>query len=379
MLDRLQEALDVLAAADPATLADPDAIIALHRNLAQMEAVTTRAVAAFDAAREYLPDRAQTAAQWIAHVCGLPRSAARRRVSLGRHLRHLPAFEAAWLDGAVTAAHVATVAAIRRDDTAELLARDEHLLAGNARTMRFEAFARTVAYWDQLADPDGADDRDRNREARRDVYLAESYAGMWLGKMTFDPISGTIFSTEMRRLERELFEADWAAARLRLGHEPGLWDLDRTSGQRRADALVEMATRSRTAPPGGKRPAPLFSVLVGYETFAGRICELAAGTVIAPGTLLPWLDHAYIERAVFGLDQRVDVSATARLFTGKTRRAIELRDRYCTEPYCDQPAEACQADHIVAYTDGGPTTQHNGQLQCGYHNRLKHQRPPPPD
>ena len=38
---------------------NPDAIIALHRNLAQMEAVTTRAVAAFDAAREYLPDRAQ--------------------------------------------------------------------------------------------------------------------------------------------------------------------------------------------------------------------------------------------------------------------------------------------------------------------------------
>jgi hypothetical protein len=61
MLDRLQEALDVLAAADPATLADPDAIIALHRNLAQMEAVTTRAVAAFDAAREYLPARAQPA------------------------------------------------------------------------------------------------------------------------------------------------------------------------------------------------------------------------------------------------------------------------------------------------------------------------------
>ena len=39
----------MLAAADPATLADPDTIIALHRNLAQMEAVTTRAVGAFTA------------------------------------------------------------------------------------------------------------------------------------------------------------------------------------------------------------------------------------------------------------------------------------------------------------------------------------------
>jgi hypothetical protein len=53
MLDRLPEALDVVAAADPATLADPEAILALHRNLAQMEAVTTRAVAEFEASREY--------------------------------------------------------------------------------------------------------------------------------------------------------------------------------------------------------------------------------------------------------------------------------------------------------------------------------------
>ena len=48
----------------------------------------------------------------------------------------------------------------------------------------------------------------------------------------------------------------------------------------RADALVEMAIRSRTVPADGRRPEPLFSVFVGFETFAGRICELANGTVV---------------------------------------------------------------------------------------------------
>ena len=55
--------------------------------------------------------------------------------------------------------------------------------------------------------------------------------------------------------------------------------------QRRHDALVEMATRALTAPADGKRPAPLVTVMVDFDTLAGRVCELAAGTVIAPGAV----------------------------------------------------------------------------------------------
>ncbi len=68
-------------------------------------------------------------------------------------------------------------------------------------------------------------------------------------------------------------------------------------------------TRSRTAPAEGIRPAPLFSVLVGYETLHGRICELENGTVLHPSALEPWMDSAYFERAIFSLPNRIDVSA----------------------------------------------------------------------
>ena len=91
----------------------------------------------------------------------------------------------------------------------------------------------------------------------------------------------------------------------------------------------------------------------------------------------PWLDSAYFERAIFSLGTRVDVSARARLFSGGTRRAIELRDRMCTHPYCYEPAESCQADHVQPWAEGGPTTQDNGRLLCGFHNRMRNQRPPP--
>jgi hypothetical protein len=195
-------------------------------------------------------------------------------------------------------------------------------------------------------------------------------------------VSGSIVSSELNRLEQQLFDADCVEAKERLGRTPRIDELTRTSAQRRADALVEMATRSRSAPADGIRPAPLFSVFVGYETIQGRICELENGTVISPSALVPWMDSAYFERAVFSLGGRVDVSVRARLFSGGTRRAIELRDRICTHPYCYEPADSCQADHIQPYADGGPTTQENGRLLCGFHNRLRNQRdrrqrPPP--
>lgn len=134
--------------------------------------------------------------------------------------------------------------------------------------------------------------------------------------------------------------------------------------------------RSRRAPTTAPTPppGPLFSVLVDWPTVSGRICELANGHPVAPAALVPWLAAAELERAVWRAPTRIEVSATSRFFTGATRRAIELRDRRCSHPFCSLPAERCQVDHIVAFTDGGPTTQANGQLLCPFHNRLKESR-----
>ncbi len=373
----LVAAIDVLAAEEPSAFADPASIEVLHRELARLQAIVAAASAAFDASGVWALDGAKSASAWISTRCRLPGGEARRTVRLGRALRDLPACDAAWRDGDITGAHVAVVAALRRDETAPSLVRDEEMLVDQARMLRFDAFRRVVGYWEQLADPDGAD-RDGERErSRRAVHLAASFDGMWLGEITLDPIAGSIVGGELSRLERTLFEADWADAAGRLGRDPTVGELPRTAGQRRADALVEMATRSRSMPPDARRPAPLFSVLVGYETLYGRICELADGHVVAPGMLVPWLSGAYVERAVFGPGNRVEVGPAVRFFGGATRRAIELRDRRCAHPYCDEPAERCEVDHIIPYSAGGPTTQDNGRLLCGFHNRQRNQRPPP--
>ena len=376
-IQTLTEAIDRLADAGPLVPADPESIEALMCQRARLDAVATEAAASFDASGDWAPDGAKTAAAWLGRRCRIPTGQARTLIRRGRVLSHLPAYARAWSSGAINAAHVDTVAAVRNPVTEEALARDEQVLCDQAATLSFEHYVKAVSYWHQFADPDGTETSHEKRLAARDVYVEQSFGGMWLGRMTMDPLTGTAVAEELGRLEHELFEAEWAEVKGRLGREPTVSDLERTPGQRRCDALAEMATRSRTAPENGKRPVPLISVLVDFPTLAGRICELANGTVLPPGALIPLLDEAYIERAVLRPDNRVEVSDTARLFTGATRRAIELRDRECTHPYCDRPASACQVDHIIPYAEGGPTTQENGRILCSFHNRLRNQRPPP--
>ena len=87
---------------------------------------------------------------------------------------------------------------------------------------------------------------------------------------------------------------------------------------------------------------------------------------------------------MFAPAQRCAVSERARLFTGGTRRAIELRDRQCVHDMCDIPAKRCQADHVIPYSEGGLTVEENGRMLCGFHNRLRNRKQPangrePPD
>jgi hypothetical protein len=110
-------------------------------------------------------------------------------------------------------------------------------------------------------------------------------------------------------------------------------------------------------------------VLVGDHTFH-RLCELADGTVIAPGALTPWLSDALLETVLFDGPSTVISVSRRRTFTGALRRAIQVRDRHCQHPAgCDVPAADCDVDHIVPFADGGFTSQFNGRLECPTQNR----------
>ena len=86
-----------------------------------------------------------------------------------------------------------------------------------------------------------------------------------------------------------------------------------------------------------------------------------------------------MERVVFdGPDRVTNVGVRRRMFTGATRRAVEVRDRECFHEFCDVPADDCEIDHVEPWAAGGLTVDDNGRPACGFHNRLRHRPPRPP-
>jgi hypothetical protein len=379
----LATAIDELLALDPDTLDDAelaDVVVGLRRHQARLAAATARLTAAFEARRAYEVDGSRSCGTWVAQRCRLPVGQARGEVWLGRRLRGMPATAEAFAAGDIGQRHAAMLASLAGGRTAECFGRDEVMLVGFACTMAWPDFCRAVEYWRQHADPDGVERDAAPDEALRRVHLSQGLRGTGHLDGFLTPLGRATVASALGRIEQELFDADWAAARAEHGDAATACHLARTPAQRRHDALVEMARRAVTAPADGKRPAPLVSVLVGYETFKGRICELADGTVVTPGTVASLLDEALIERVVFDGPSRVIDLGRARRFTGAVRRVLEVRDRGCTHGGCDLPTERCQGDHIQPWTAGGTTTPDNGQLRCGYHNRWRwdHGDPDPP-
>src|ERR1700722_12895379 len=248
VLEDLRCVMDELAGLDAHELSDGETLVELHQQLNRLQVVVTAATGAFEASGDWHFDRARSAAHWIMTKTRLPKATVKAEVSLARTLRYLPHAEQAWRDGEIALPHVRALVGARRPGTAEQMVDDEAMLVGEAKRLQFRQFSKITEYWAQEADAEGAERSAEDQHDDRRLHLSQSFDRMWFLDGTLDPIAGNVVSQELKRIEDELFKADWAEARDRLGHDPTVADLPRTPRQRRADALVEMAIRSRTAP-----------------------------------------------------------------------------------------------------------------------------------
>jgi hypothetical protein len=357
-----------------------DGLVELQELRARLDAAEAAMIGTWDGRQAWKPSGARSGAAWLAWQTRVPVADARRRVRHARACRDHPVIAEAWAKGRIDGAHVAALLRVRTPRTEAAFEADHPDLVEAAAVHNFARFQRLCRRWEATVDPDGAEQgADAARDAR-ELHLSQTFGDMWFARGVFDPISGQILADTLEGIDRELFEADWAEARERLGREPTVDDLCRTPSQRRADALVEMAIRARTTPENGKRPRPLFTVVVGLETLQGPILELFNRTLVTPGTAAAWLSRADVERIVFDGPSRVlDVGEQRRFYRGALRRAIEVRDRTCYHPSCDQPPDRPEIDHITEAHNGGPTTQDNGRLACRYHNNWRNTHPDPPD
>jgi hypothetical protein len=349
------------------------AMIALRRQRSRVDAAMSRLTAAFDGRGVWGEDGSRSAVDWIAARARLPRPQVAGEVRDARRVRAMPATRDAWEAGEVTSAHVRTLTRLAGHPRAGAHFPDgEELLVDQAPEQRFEDWARLCAYWCATADPDGPEQRRARDTELRSFRIAVGLDGVGHADGYLAPLAAATITAALEAIEDDLFTADWAAAKELHGDTVTAAHLARTSAQRRHDALVEMAQRALTTPRDGQRPAPLVTVMVDYPTLAGRVCELAgSGAIVAPGDIVALLarDDTLIERVVFDGPNRVRDISSARTFRGTLRRILDVVHRRCDHHTCYIPAHRCQGDHIIPVSDGGPTSQDNGRLGCGRHNR----------
>ncbi|HVG66052.1 MAG TPA: DUF222 domain-containing protein, partial [Actinomycetota bacterium] len=151
------------------------------------------------------------------------------------------------VDGELSPGHAQVLAAGTHDLPAHVAAEAEPVLLAAARRLDPPRLRRAIAHLRLVADPDGANTQADHRHQQRGLWLSPTWEGMVAVNGLLDPEAGQTLLATLEPLARSTTAAD-----------------ERSGGQRRADALCELARRSleagRLPQAGGVRPQLLVTV-----------------------------------------------------------------------------------------------------------------------
>ena len=358
LVQQLRSVLDQLAGVELSTLAPDELqqhVVALQREQARVAVVAADAVPAWLASRAWRSGGTLRPELAIARDARRDRTRVKAELRRARVLASLPITRQAVLDGRISMDHVDLLVRHATKARFELFRQCEQWLVDRCVLNElFDDAARDVQYWAMWADDQLGVRREPSTPST--LYASQSET---TGRVVLDgdlaAIDGAIVTDELGRLANEIL------------HEDRRNGVRRTPAQRRAAALVRMATRSVNA--AGPTARPLFEVVIGDET-ARHLCQLATGLVLHPEDLMPYFDTAAMQSFLFDAGHAVVGVSKQRTFRGALRRAIQVRDRRCRHrSVCPEPAVRCDVDHRTPAARGGPTSQFNGAAECMSHNR----------
>ena len=148
---------------------------------------------------------------------------------------------------------------------------------------------------------------------------------------------------------------------------------ERTRAQIKADLFVERLTGQVVADSVPVRidlVVPVESLLAG-GTEPAEVPGLGPipATVARELILASPRTRTVIRRLFADTYHLVAMESTQRVFHGRLRQFIQVRDRRCRTPWCDAPIR--HLDHVHEAAEGGETSLHNGQGLCEACNYTK--------
>jgi hypothetical protein len=346
-----------------------------------------------------LDGQARTLAGWLADVQRTTPSAAGSQLRTARLLRSLPLVADAVLTGVLTPQQAAVLTRLVDKIDHDGLLESQPALIAVAAPMDPTQLSRWVAH--QIAthcepalDADAAKAQDK-----RFLTHSREADGSLSGRFRLSADDSEALLTALEPLARRAGDDD-----------------RRTAGQRRADALVEMAEQvlrhGELPVAGGLRPQLSYVLPAGWAvaqhqqaacTSCGPRCadhrpptftdtvstalpghggiraEQACATAAWSGPqtrsrIEALLCDARISRVLLDdLGQVTGLQPLRDSVTPRQRRELAARDLGCTARGCTRPPAMCDAHHLRRRADGGLTVLGNMVLLCRRHHVLWHQ------
>ncbi len=359
----------VWSRSEPELVADLRETLALR---AQVDALLLTQIAELDsrgvAGRRGCP----STRAWLRSAHGIAPGEASVLVKTATALRDdLPAVGAALAAGELSLAQaqvcVDAIADLPAETPVACLPQAEATMIESAASFDPVLLARIGRRLAEIIDPDGV-------QARDEQPIHDKEADAHRGRdLTLTPSSGGAGGTLRAKLDAVGYATLSAfltavtapgATPITEGIDPAAGD-GRTLGQRRCDGLVE-AVRQALATgglPSAGGVKPRIVVTIPYNSLKNRTGSgrLADGTQLSPSLTRQLADDADIVPVWLsptGLP--LDVGRIQRLFGGRIRTALDVRDRGCAWPGCDRRPSWAQAHHIRSWLDGGRTDLDNG-------------------
>lgn len=319
------------------------------------------------------------AGSWLAETTNLTRTEAAALLFAGRDLSRFPTVASAAIAGEVLPQQARAISRVLIDLPADLhdcaVAEGQELLVGLAGQFNSAELARLSRHLLEVLAPEVAEARDAER-LEREYQLAVHNRHL---DFQHDGHGTTRFRGALPTVDAEalirLVESHAAQLKRALEATDPLQPIPSRS-QRQADglmAIVRLHAQQALAPShGGDRPRVV--VMLDYQKLKEHCVEarlLSAGESISASALrLLACDADVLPAVLNGASEPLDVGRAQRLVTGPIRAALELRDRGCAFPGCEQPPSACQAHHIIPWWRGGPTALWNLVLACPHHHNI---------
>ena len=337
-------------------------LVEIRESVVQLEAVFAGGLRRFDKSGEYKADGALSIVDWLRWKAKLSGGAAMERVTIARQLEQLPQTQQAFARGDVGYQHVALLARTAEKVGAAAVQGEEPNLLKAAETMDPSQFAGVAKAFEYRVDHAAALAEANRAYARRYLNISDAKDGLVHLEGQLDAEGGATLKTALATLM-----------------PPPRKDDDRTPGQRRVDALVELARRplagNKLGSAHGQRPHLV--ITASAETLAGLPGAAPAQLEgVGPIPIETAQRHA-CDSSVSWLLGRAELESETshahQRIPAPTRRALVARDRCCVVNHCNRPAAWCDGHHVVWWTRGGKTALGNLALVCGRHHRMLHE------